>query len=40
MTRLARGEVFAHSEIAVVHVMNRVARRCFLLGKQRGQVHY
>ncbi len=32
MTRIARAEVFAHDEIAVVHVMNRVVRRCFLMG--------
>ena len=32
MARLARAEVFSSSEVAVVHVMNRVVRRCFLLG--------
>ena len=32
MVRLARAEVFAPSEIAIVHVMNRVVRRCFLFG--------
>jgi hypothetical protein len=32
MARLARAEVFAPDEIAVVHVMNRVVRRCFLMG--------
>ena len=32
MARLARAEVFAADEIAVVHVMNRTVRRCFLLG--------
>lgn len=32
MARLARIEVFAPDEIAIVHVMNRVVRRCFLLG--------
>ena len=32
MARLARSEVFAPDEIAIVHVMNRVVRRCFLLG--------
>jgi hypothetical protein len=32
MTRLARAEVFAPDEVAIVHVMNRVVRRCFLLG--------
>ena len=32
MARLARAEVFSPDEVAVVHVMNRVVRRCFLLG--------
>ena len=32
MARLARSEVFAPDEVAIVHVMNRVVRRCFLLG--------
>ena len=32
MARLAREEVFAPDEVAVVHVMNRVVRRCFLFG--------
>jgi hypothetical protein len=32
MARLARAEIFAPDEVAVVHVMNRVVRRCFLLG--------
>ena len=32
MARLARVEVFAADEIAIVHVMNRTVRRCFLLG--------
>ncbi len=32
MARLARGEVFADDEVAIVHVMNRTVRRCFLLG--------
>ena len=32
MARLARGEVFAPNEVAIMHVMNRVVRRCFLLG--------
>jgi REP element-mobilizing transposase RayT len=32
MPRLARVELFAADEVAVVHVMNRVVRRCFLLG--------
>ncbi len=33
MARLARVEMFSPDEIAVVHVMNRVVRRCFLMGK-------
>jgi hypothetical protein len=28
MARMARAEVFAADEVAVVHVMNRVVRRC------------
>ena len=32
MARLARTEVFAADEVAIVHVMNRTVRRCFLLG--------
>ena len=32
MARLARVEAFAADEIAIVHVMNRTVRRCFLLG--------
>ena len=32
MARLARAEVFSPDEIAIVHVMNRTVRRCFLLG--------
>jgi hypothetical protein len=32
MARLARAEVFSPDEIAIVHVINRVVRRCFLLG--------
>ena len=32
MARMARAEVFAPDEVAVVHVMNRVVRRCYLLG--------
>jgi len=31
MARLSRVEIFAPDEIAIVHVMNRVVRRCFLL---------
>ena len=33
MARLARVEVFSADEIAVVHVMARTVRRCFLLGE-------
>ena len=32
MARLARVEVFAADEIAIVHVINRTVRRCFLMG--------
>lgn len=32
MARPARVEVFASDEIAIVHVMNRTVRRCFLMG--------
>ena len=32
MARLSRVEVFSASEVAIVHVLNRVVRRCFLLG--------
>lgn len=32
MARLARAEVFASDEVAIVHVLNRTVRRCFLLG--------
>ena len=32
MARMSRVEVFAADEIAIVHVMNRTVRRCFLLG--------
>ena len=32
MARFARVEIFAADEIAIVHVMNRTVRRCFLLG--------
>lgn len=32
MARLARCEIFDPREVAVVHVMNRVCRQCFLLG--------
>ena len=29
---MARAEVFASDEVPVVHMMNRVVRRCYLLG--------
>ena len=32
MARLARVEIFSPDEIAIVHVMNRTVRRCFLMG--------
>ena len=32
MARVARVEAFALDEIATIHVMNRVVRRCFLMG--------
>ncbi|HUG69858.1 MAG TPA: hypothetical protein VMM76_19050, partial [Pirellulaceae bacterium] len=32
MSRLARAEVFAPDEVAIVHVISRVVRRCFLFG--------
>ncbi|MCY2977827.1 MAG: hypothetical protein NTU79_04075 [Planctomycetota bacterium] len=32
MARLARVDVFASDEVAIVHVLNRTVRRCFLLG--------
>ena len=32
MARIARVEVFAPDEIAIVHVLNRTVRRCFLMG--------
>jgi hypothetical protein len=33
MARMARAEVFAPDEVAIVYVMNRVVRRCYLLGE-------
>ena len=33
MARLARVEVFAPDEVAIVHVINRTVRRCFLMGE-------
>ena len=35
MARMARAELFAADEIAVVHVMNRVVRKCFLMGTDK-----
>ncbi len=32
MARMIREDVFAPDEIAIVHVMNRAVRRCFLMG--------
>ncbi|MDZ4849942.1 MAG: hypothetical protein SGI77_11700 [Pirellulaceae bacterium] len=32
MARLARVEVFAADEVAIVHVINWTVRRCFLMG--------
>jgi len=32
MARIARTEIFDPRDVAVVHVMNRVVRRCFLMG--------
>ncbi len=32
MARLARVDVFSADEVAIVHVMNRTVRRCFLMG--------
>lgn len=32
MARLARQEQFSPDEIAIVHVINRAVRRCFLMG--------
>jgi hypothetical protein len=32
IARMVRAEVFVPDEVAVVHVMNRVVRRCYLLG--------
>jgi hypothetical protein len=32
MAQTARVDVFAGDEVAILHVMNRTVRRCFLLG--------
>ena len=32
MARIARADVLRSDEIAIVHVMNRTVRRCFLMG--------
>lgn len=31
MARLARVEIFAADEVAIVHAMNRTVRRCFFV---------
>ena len=36
MARMARAEVFAPDEVAVVHVMNRVVRRCLETAIEKG----
>ncbi|MBL8892393.1 MAG: hypothetical protein JNL67_20625 [Planctomycetaceae bacterium] len=33
MARLSRAEVFAADEVAIVHVINRTVRRCYLMGE-------
>ena len=38
MTRLRRVEVFAADEVAIVHVMDCVVRRCLLLGDEQFTV--
>ncbi len=38
MCRLCPWELFTPGEKAIVHVMNRTARRCFLLGGRGGGV--
>ena len=37
MARIACVEVFAPDEIAIVHVLNRTVRPCFLMGTIRSQ---
>ena len=32
MDRISRADVFRPDEVAIVHVMNRTVRRCFLMG--------
>ena len=32
MASMARSEIFAPDQVAAVHVMNRVVRRCYLFG--------
>ena len=32
MARISRADVFCSDEVAIVHVMNRTVRRCFLMG--------
>ena len=36
MARVARVEAFSSEEIATIHVMNRVVRRCFLMREKTG----
>ena len=33
IARLPRGEVIDSNEVAILHVINRAVRRCFLLGE-------
>ena len=33
MARISRADVFSPDEVAIVHVMNRTVRRCFLMGE-------
>ncbi len=44
MSRIARAEVIAADEVAIVHVLNRTVRRCFPLGGDavsgRNYVHH
>ena len=35
MGRLARVEQFSPDEVAIVHVVNRAVRRCFLMGQDQ-----
>jgi hypothetical protein len=40
MARMVRAEVCAPDEVAVVHVMNRVVRRCYLLSDHPVISHF